>query len=816
MMANPPPSSFPAEALRKLPIFSSLDGASIEQIMKSGQIHQLKASQRLSGLPRQSEVNDEGYCFVLSGWVAIVLDHGSGHGPDAKSGDKSANKSDRDNLEFVGAFSAGDFFSDGYLDLAPGAGGVAVDCLASTAVTLLRTPAPTLTELMRQNATWATQLAQAMSASRRRFLGQQEPTRRFVQDFFLRQGLAGSRRIRVSEMSDCFDCNKCEEACAKRHGQSRMVRAHTRLGRLAFQQFCLNCADQPCLASCAFDAMSVSAEGEITINDACNGCGACERQCPYGAIRMIDVPYTTADFPSPVPSTYDGGTTALPGLFVAGDVLGPRPTKVAIQEAKRAADAMQPLAAGARDRQLLDAIIVGAGTAGLAAAQRCTERKLDFIVLEKNPTLSAKAARAAARIQPGMEVTNIRSAGQGQLYVDLAQGSYLAHNVLVCTGRPEPGRSSLLKQAGVPMIEPGTKEMASYAASRGAHKISTKCDNCTGFGDKACLRACPTASLIELPPQELFLEQTGDRGEPSNFSGLAFMEGVNELRARRKKHRALGTVLSALLVLALFAVGLESYLRRALPEYSAVGMLRAWLGDHNPIWYSSGRGFGHWLGYIGTGCMLSTLFYPLRTRLGFLKNWGAQSTWLTFHLWVGFIGATLVTYHAAFKLDRWVAIACYAMWTVVLSGAIGRYLYGMIHSGIGLVEFEREALSRSSASLRAHSNLGASVTRLLIAEEGKPGPIYTELFVMLWHELRDFSILLWLRWVGLHHIPNRRARRQTLQYLSDTAAHRRARRYLESAKRLLRYWNWFHITLTIAMFILAGFHITYGFMYKAV
>jgi len=48
------------------------------------------------------------------------------------------------------------------------------------------------------------------------------------------------------------------------------------------------------------------------------------------------------------------------------------------------------------------------------------------------------------------------------------------------------------------------------------------------------------------------------------------------------------------------------------------------------------------------------------------------------------------------------------------------------------------------------------------------------------------------------------------------ASHRRARRYLESAKRLLGYWSWAHIVLTIAMFILAGFHITYGFMYKAV
>jgi hypothetical protein len=202
--------------------------------------------------------------------------------------------------------------------------------------------------------------------------------------------------------------------------------------------------------------------------------------------------------------------------------------------------------------------------------------------------------------------------------------------------------------------------------------------------------------------------------------------------------------------------------------------------------------------------------------LGVLKSWGVQSTWLTVHLWVGFIGATLVTYHAAFKLDRWVALTCYAMWAVVLSGAVGRYLYGMVHSGIGLVEFEGDALSYSTAWRAATRNLGARSVRLLAAEAQKPGPIYVELFVMLWHEVRDLAILLWLRFAGLSHLESRRARRETLQYLSDLASHRRARRYLESAKRLLRYWNWVHILLTIAMFVLAGFHIAYGFMYKAV
>ncbi len=809
-MASLSASSVTAQALAGLPVFASLTEVARGQLLQAGSVHQLEPRQRLSQLARPP--GGERYCFVLAGQMVVVLDR---VGASNASSVPAASQPDQV-PELVGSFAAGEFFSDGYLDCAPTGEEDAVDCMAATAVTLLAAPTQTLAGLMQQHPVWSAHMAGAMAAARRSFLRQQEPTRRFVQDFFLRQGYGTARRIRVAETRHCFDCNKCEEACAARHGQSRMQRTHAHLGRLDFHGFCLNCIDQPCLDACAFDAMSIGPTGEVRIDGSCDGCGSCARKCPYQAIRVVEAPYTAADFPAPVPVSEDGAT-AVPGLWGAGAVLGPRGLKTALAEAKRTADRLRPQRLPPGDRPVLDAIVIGAGAAGLAAAKRCHERKLDFLALEQSPALSAKASRAATtmRILPGMEVLQVGVAGQGLLRVDVAQGSYLAQHVVVCTGQPKPGVPSLLERAGVPVIEPGSKDMATHAAGRGVHKVGIKCDGCEGYPDRACIRACPTGSLIELPPQELFFEAGVSAGE-RNFSAVAFVEGVAEHRARQRRHRTALNVLGALLVLALVGIGLECFLRAVLPEHSVLGMVRAWLGDDDLVWYSSGKGYGHWLGYVGTGFMLSTLFYPLRTRLGLLGRWGAQSSWLTFHLWVGFIGATLVTYHAAFKLDRWVALACYSMWIVVLSGAIGRYLYGMIHSGIGLVEFEREALDRSAASAAARRSLGPRVARLLATTVEKPGPLVLELFVMLWHELRDLAVLTWLRLAGLSHVMDRRARRQTVQYLADLAAHRRARRYLESAKRLLRTWNWIHITLTIVMFVLAGFHVTYGFMYKAI
>ena len=630
-MAHDASHAVSVDAIRSLAVFADLPGPALDDLLRGSQVRRLDHRQRLSSLER---AQGENYCFVLSGVVSIALDREGTTVPARPRDDRS--------FEHIGFFAPGEIFSDGFLDCPPGVGEPVLDCMASTPATLLATSRPALAALMARQATWSTRLKQQMAASRNHFLSQQEPTRRVVQDFFLRHGFASSSLVRVSQLDRCLDCNKCQDACAKRYGSARGMRAGLRLGRLAIQQVCRHCVDKPCLASCKVEALAVDGQGEVRISERCTGCGICIRNCPHGAILM--------------------------------------------------------------------------------------ER---------------------------------------------------------------------------------------YTAEGRNRQRAIKCDHCAGFADRACFRACPTGALLELSPQELFTEsKPGSDGNGRTFSGVAFLEGVAEHRARQT-HRTLRAVVATLLFFALAAVGLEAFLRRTLPEHSLQAVFLPWLGTVEPIAYSSGKGFGHWLGYIGTSFMLLTFLYPLHTRLNLLKNLGAQSTWLTVHLWVGFIGATLVTYHAAFKLDRWVGLSCISMWIVVASGAIGRYLYGQVHSGIGLANFEMESLSRSVASMVGRRSPSRAM-RILTPEHEGATKSHGLLAVMLWHELRDFAVLLWLRIAGLGDIPDRKTRRQVLQFLSDRAAQRRTRCYLESAKKMLRHWNWVHIVLTIIMFALAGVHIAYGFMYKAV
>ena len=153
-----------------------------------------------------------------------------------------------------------------------------LDCMASTSATLLATSRPALAALMARHAAWSSRLRQQIAASRNYFLSQQEPTRRLVQDFFLRRGFASSSLVRVSQLDRCLDCSKCQDACAKRHGSARGIRVDLRLGRLAIHQVCRQCVDRPCLVSCKPQALALDEHGEIRISERCTGCGACMRK----------------------------------------------------------------------------------------------------------------------------------------------------------------------------------------------------------------------------------------------------------------------------------------------------------------------------------------------------------------------------------------------------------------------------------------------------------------------------------------------------------------------------------------------------------
>ena len=53
---------------------------------------------------------------------------------------------------------------------------------------------------------------------------------------------------------------------------------------------CRHCEHPHCMADCPPNAIHRGPDGEVFIDDTCIGCGNCQRNCPYGVIRMDKVP----------------------------------------------------------------------------------------------------------------------------------------------------------------------------------------------------------------------------------------------------------------------------------------------------------------------------------------------------------------------------------------------------------------------------------------------------------------------------------------------------------------------------------------------
>lgn len=747
--------------LRSLGVFSELPEPALEYLLNAGQVRTMPARRRLSAA-RQGP--GESYCFLLRGVMMIALDATAA----ANDGAKASKRPPKDQ-RLLGYFEAGACFSNGFLAAATQhSGQPAIDCIAANAVTLLEVPAGPLGDLLTKQPRWRERLSASMGIARKAFLAHQEPTRRAVQDFFLRENYVTSSIAMVGRIDRCLDCNKCHDACEERHGVARMARFGPTLGRLRFPIVCRNCHDQPCVAICKYEAISFDpASQDIHIHDNCVGCGACAKLCPNDAISMIPRPNPDADFPELAPYLEAANSNS-------------RVRRGVINPAEHAGQHV---------------LVVGSGDSALETALNLADVPGTSVTLSyRQESLPRTKASNRKRLETYQADGKIRVASKSTL------AALEARTIRLQT---EQGQLQLNNDV--------------VFAVRDERQLAAKCDHCAGYADRACLTACPTGALIEVETDQLFRSIVPDvQTSVRPLSEAPFLNGVPTLNPIKQRHETLKRWIMVLTLLFLCWLGIESFLIRTQPASSLLGQFVAATGTKIPVSFTSGRGIGHWFGYIGTALMLASVLYTLRNRVNRFRNWGSKTGWLSAHLWLGFTGATLVTYHAAFKLDRWASIACYLMWLVIVTGAVGRYAFGRVHSAVGLAEFEMRVLREKCHRLAA--GCGApGAARILMSDILPPeGRSRWPLRVMLWEEFRDRIALLWIWAFGTRHLSTLAERHDMFLAFRELAVQRRREVYYQSAKAILRHWNIVHIVLTIVMFILAGIHVVYGFLYKAV
>ncbi len=110
--------------------------------------------------------------------------------------------------------------------------------------------------------------------------------------FLIDNGIGEATDVLLIDETLCVGCDNCEKACADSHeGLSRLNREAGRTyAHLHVPTSCRHCEHPHCMADCPPNAIRRGPDGEVVIDDTCIGCGNCQRNCPYGVIRMESVP----------------------------------------------------------------------------------------------------------------------------------------------------------------------------------------------------------------------------------------------------------------------------------------------------------------------------------------------------------------------------------------------------------------------------------------------------------------------------------------------------------------------------------------------
>jgi Fe-S-cluster-containing dehydrogenase component/CRP-like cAMP-binding protein len=96
----------------------------------------------------------------------------------------------------------------------------------------------------------------------------------------------------VLDLERCTRCDDCVRACATTNENNPRFLRHGQInGRIMVANSCMHCADPVCLIGCPTGAIHRGqVGGEVIVNQAtCVGCGICATNCPYEAIRMVEI-----------------------------------------------------------------------------------------------------------------------------------------------------------------------------------------------------------------------------------------------------------------------------------------------------------------------------------------------------------------------------------------------------------------------------------------------------------------------------------------------------------------------------------------------
>ncbi len=225
--------------------------------------------------------------------------------------------------------------------------------------------------------------------------------------------------------------------------------------------------------------------------------------------------------------------------------------------------------------------------------------------------------------------------------------------------------------------------------------------------------------------------------------------------------------------------------------------------------------WGQTLGVMGLLFMLGNLGYLLRREVRLLHGVGSIRLWLSLHVFTGLMAAGTALLHSAFHMKNIYGTALYlSLGIVVLTGIIGRYLYGFVPRdprGRPLTHAALQSISTSMeqefGELFHHLDAAVKVRETLALETKRSLSLPGLLFSLVWTwPLRHMKAILLVYNAG--------------KTLNDPQRHRKFSRYARAMfrlrvqmdyqpvlKRLLGMWRGGHAALALLMIILVLIHV---------
>jgi Fe-S-cluster-containing dehydrogenase component/CRP-like cAMP-binding protein len=118
-------------------------------------------------------------------------------------------------------------------------------------------------------------------------------------EFLVQNRYVNGTATMLIDMDRCTRCDDCVRACASTHDNNpRFLRNGLIQNNIMVANACMHCEDPVCMIECPTGAIHrLVEEGQVVINDqTCIGCSSCANNCPYDAIRMVEVRHPSGDF----------------------------------------------------------------------------------------------------------------------------------------------------------------------------------------------------------------------------------------------------------------------------------------------------------------------------------------------------------------------------------------------------------------------------------------------------------------------------------------------------------------------------------------